>query len=138
MSALQSVGTIVQGDSAKKASEYNAASDEYNAAQVQNDAAVKIQQQQRTAAQVIGNEKAQYGASGISSNEGSAFDVLKQSIAQSAMDSINIQNTANARSYGYERSAVLKRFEGEQAQSASYFTAAGQLLGGAAQVAGAM
>lgn len=135
MSALSSVGTIIQGNAAKNAGEYNAALSDYNASQTENNGAIELQQQQRKAEQVIGNARAEMGASGVSSTQGSSLEVLKQSASQAALDSLNIQAKTAAKAYGYRATGSIQRYEGEEAQSSSRFTAAGQLLGGVAQLA---
>lgn len=135
MSAISSVGTVIQGDAAKNAGEYNAAVSDYNAAQTENDGAIALQQQQRKAEQVIGSARAQMGASGVSSTEGSSLEVLKQSASQAALDSLNIQSKTAAKAYSYRTTGAIQRYEGDQAQTASKYSAAGQLLGGAAQMA---
>lgn len=135
MSALQSIGTIIQGNAAETAGAYNAAQSDYNAAQVENNGAIRVQQQQREASKLIGNARAQMGASGVQTTVGSSLEVLKQSASQAALDSINLQNETIAKAYGLRKTGEIQRYEGQQAKSASRFTAAGQILGGAVQLA---
>lgn len=135
MSAVQAVGTIISGQAARQAGEYNAELSDFNAVQAENDGKLELMQQQREGLKVIGQARAHYGASGVDSTQGSALDVLQQSATQSAIDSLNIQKKTSARAYGYRKTADLQRYEGEQAETASYFSAAGQLLASGASMA---
>lgn len=135
MSALSAVGTMMQASGAQQADTMNANLATYNAGAAGADGAVKLQQEQLKTDLQLGNERAQYGASGVSSSTGSALNILKQSAAQAALDSVTTQNNTNAKVYGYQTNAAVDYSQGQTAIRSGMYTAAGQLFNGVSSIA---
>lgn len=135
---LSGIGTIKSGQAQQVASQYNADTDNQNAATIEQQGALAVQKQQRSAAQTIGSARAQYAASGIDSGAGSALDVIQNSAQQASLDSMLIKYNTDAKAYSLRKSADLTLFEGDTALTSSYLSAAGGLLGGGGKAAGAM
>jgi len=133
---MGAIGNLQKGEAAQQAANYNAQTDMQNASMAEDQGRTQIYSQQRSAAQTIGAARAQYSASGIDSGQGSALDVLEASATQAALDSSMIKYNSDVKAYGYRRSAALGIYEGDQAKTGSYYSAAGSLLSGAGQIAG--
>ena len=125
---MSAVGSIMGGNAAKAAGDYNANIATQNAGIAETEGNIAIAQQQRKAEEVIGQQTASYGASGVSGTTGSPMDLLKQSAATSAMDAANIRYSYNLKAAGYTQNATIDKMQGEMAQQNSYYSAAGQLL----------
>lgn len=132
-----SIGAIKQGQMSQAAGYYNAEVADYNAQEILKAGDIAVQHQKREAAQAIGQARVQYSANGIDANEGSALDVLQNSAANAALESINLKHQYQAKSYGYTATANLSRYQGDQALNSSYYSAAGQLLSSAGAIIGA-
>ncbi|WP_196602347.1 hypothetical protein [Pectinatus frisingensis] len=76
-----------------------AANSAYNGAQAEQQIALKRQQ-------VTGTQRADYGASGIDPNSGSALGVQNSSIMQSLSDQIQARQNAANQVYGYQTESV--------------------------------
>ena len=128
---LGAIGTLQEGAAKQQAGEYNARIAEYNAGQLEAESIVAVQKHDREVAQTVGSARAGYGASGISSSEGSALDQLQNQAERGAIDSLYLKQGYASKAYGYRATAVMNRYEGDMAKESSYYSAAGQLLGGA-------
>ena len=131
-------GTLLGGIQQKQALYANADMEDFNASQIDYMGKHALIKQKRQADQVIGAARAQYGASGVQSNEGSPLDILQQSAAQAALDNIMMKYNYDLEAYGHRRSAKIMRYEGDQAEANAWMSAGGQLLeAGGKAIAGA-
>lgn len=137
-SLFSAVGTMEHGDAAQFAGEINAGQANLNAYNTLEEGRIAGIKQKREATQSIGEARAQYGASGIDTNQGSALDILQNSATNAAYDALNIKHSYEAKAQGYRNSAFLYQYEGDSAYDESRLSAAGQLLSGAGQTYGRM
>lgn len=135
---ISAYGQLQQGAAAKAAGEYNANIARINEAQINAESPIAVQQVAHRAEMAIGKARAQFGASGVQSTTGSALAVLQQSASQAALDEALVKHSYDMKAFGYESTAVLDIFEGNQAASSSQFAAAGSLLGASGGAAGKM
>jgi hypothetical protein len=131
---IQAFGAIKQGQAAKAAGDYNAAIAEQSAQFARQDAALQMQQQDRENRMLLGHNIAAAGASGIKAS-GSVLDVLGDAAQQGELQRQNIFRQGEMKAAGYQNTANLDRMQGDAAQQASYYQAAGALLGGGANAA---
>ncbi len=123
---MGAVGSLQQGRAARAAGEYNHNLLKMQARMIRDKAKQDEQQLIIGARKQVGSMKAAYAASGVTM-EGSPMDVFEESLRMANMDALTIrhQGEMNARMREYE--AKMARFGGNQAQNASYFSAASQL-----------
>lgn len=126
-------GTVLGGMQSKQSAYMNASFEEFNADQIDYMGRQAVAKQKRQADQIIGNARANYGASGVQSTEGSPLDILQQSASEAALDNIMMKYNYDVAAYGKRRSAKIMRYEGDQALENSYLSAAGQLMTSAAK-----
>lgn len=126
---ISAFGQIKQGQQAKAAGEYNFQLQQENAALATQEGDFAIARQKREAEQAIGQATAQYGASGVDTGQGSALDVLQQSAAQGVLDSSKIAYQASLKARGFRQTGDIDLFKGQNAETSSYYSAAGTLLG---------
>jgi hypothetical protein len=127
---MGAAGAIYQGKAEAAAAEYNARLLKLQASQIRQQAASEEKRALVGARKVIGEMRANYGASGVTM-EGSPIDIMEESIKNANTDAMNIryQGEMNARSAEYE--AKMERMKGNSAKNASYFSAAQSLGTGA-------
>ena len=132
-SAMAAYGAIQQGKAAANSANYNAAIASQNAqvAGAQGEAAMQLQR--RDAQRKIGAAMAAYGASGVQMADGSPADVLADSARMSTLDALTIKYNYRLKQLGQEDQAALDSSGATNARTASYFNAAGIVLGGAAK-----
>lgn len=128
--AFTAVSAIQQGQAAKRAGDFNAAVAEQNAGVARNQAAADAEAQQRHARQVIGAQRAAYGASGITL-VGSPIDVLSESASNAELDKLNILHRGEIAAVGYGNTATLERMKGAAGERQGYIGAASGILTGA-------
>ena len=131
---IQAVGAIKQGQAAKAAGDYNAAIAEQSAQFAREDAALQMKQQDRENRMLLGANIAAAGASGIKAS-GSVLDVLGDAAQQGELARQNIFRQGEMKAAGYQNTAQLDLMQGDAAQKASYYQAAGSLLSGGANAA---
>ena len=141
-------GAIQQGKAQSKSYRSQAEAELYNAAVSEQEAQSALQQgnvaeeaMRRDAAQVIGEQQAATAQAGIG-YEGTAADLMKQSIANREYDALAIRYQAMLKRRGFMEQAVQARRQasmlktaGKEAKKASYIAAIGSILGGGAQAA---
>ena len=132
---ISAVGAISQANAQQAASSYNARLREV-------DAGVALEQADRDALQVrISGERAQgsvlagFGASGVSTDEGSPLDVLASSASNAKLDEETVLYKGRLKASGYQSAAALERYSGDTAQKQGYMNAASYLIGGAGNAA---
>lgn len=129
-SAMSAIGALQQGQSAKSAATYNVQIATQNAAIARQNAADKAHQADRETYLRLGSIRAQQGASGGNSGEGSVLDVIGDVAAQSELERQNIIYHGELQARGFENSATLDTYTGETQQRASYWKAGSELLSG--------
>ena len=113
-----------------------AANASYNGAQAESQIA-------RKRAQITGTQRADYGASGIDPNSGSAIEVQNSSIMQSLADQIQARQNAANQVYGYQTESVSNQnlassynAASDNAQTIGKWNMATSLLNGATSLSG--
>lgn len=145
----QAAGNIEAGQAQANASNYNATLAGFNATQATQNAkladeagSAKAEMQGRTTRAEFGAERAGGGGSGVNVNTGSLSDVQASTAEFGHLDALTIRTNAAKEAYGYQtqstdllNQAKLDKMEGQQAKTASYYKAAGTLMGGASDTA---
>lgn len=127
--AIAAAGAIRQGQAAANAAEYNAELAEQNATASRQQAAANAAASDREARKRLGAIEATVGASGVAM-EGSPLDILQESALNAELDRQNILYGGETRSRGYESTATLERYRGDEAETAGYMRAGSELIGG--------
>jgi len=135
---LQAIGTVMSvvgalnsSRSEASASNYNAQVSEQNAATARAQGTADATQQARNNYLRISGIRAGYGASGVSSAEGSPLDILASSVEQAKLDEQNILYNAELRATGYDNNATLDRSRASSSSSGGLYKAASAgLVGG--------
>jgi hypothetical protein len=70
------------------------------------------------------------GASGFDPNSGTNLSLMTETAGQGELDALKIKNNAQRVASGLEAQAVLTTSQGNAAQNAGYFNAAGSILSG--------
>lgn len=129
-SVMSAVGALQQGQAAKSAAEYNATISTQNAGIARQNAADKARQADRETYLRLGSIRANQGASGGASGEGSVLDVIGDVAAQSELERQQIVYQGELQARGFTNDATLETFSGETKQSTSYWKAGSELLSG--------
>lgn len=131
--AISAAGAIQQANAEKSAASYNATLKERDAQIATAQATQEAQQVRWASARAQGALMAGYGASGVTTDEGSPLDVLANSASQAKLDEETVLYRAKLKSTGYLSDAALSRFAGKTAEQQGPLKAASYLLGGAGQ-----
>jgi hypothetical protein len=137
-SAISAVSQISQAQQAKNAANYNAQIAEQQATAARQTASANADRQRRSAERQLGSMQAGYSASGVSSSEGSALDILSQSARDAELDYQTILHGGEMQARGYQNTANLERSRASNAMSSGYMSAAGTLIGGAGKAYGGL
>ncbi|MBS4046572.1 MAG: hypothetical protein KG075_09550 [Alphaproteobacteria bacterium] len=129
--AMKAIGTANQLRGEARASKQNAELADQQALISRQQADADAVLQQRRARKVIGNMRANYGASGLTM-EGSPLDVLEESVSNAEMDRQTILYRGNLRAMGFENTAAQYRARAKNMRNAAYLT----LLTGFAEAGG--
>ena len=146
---IGAVGNIEQGQAEANAANYNATIAGFNADQANRNAAMvseagsaKAAMQSRETRANFGTERARAAGGGLSPNSDSASDVQTSTAELGQLDAMTIRTNAAKEAYGYQtqstnfrNEAELDKMSAKQAKTASYYKAAGSLLGGASDAA---
>ncbi len=123
------------------AANYNAYVNEENAKQALQASAEQERMQRSTAEETIGKIEANYGASGVKGNTGSAMDVLQESARNAEMDALNIRHAGAMKAWAYHSGAALDVAQAANAHVAGNYSVASALIssisGAAASAGGA-
>lgn len=133
--AVSAVGAISIGMAQSNASEYQANVARQNATAAQQQAQQAADLQARKTQQMLGQTRAAYGASGVTS-EGSPLDILASSASAAEEDRQTILYQGHLRAAGYTSDAQLDSMAADSARTNSYFSATGALLSGGAKYYG--
>ena len=129
-SALQGVGSLIAGNQAKKAYDYNAEIDMQNADAARIAGAFNVKRMEKDATTQIGDNIASFAASGVNPYTGSPVEHTIESLANAYQDiEIEKYNTA-AKVRAYESAAAMSKYEGRQAKREGTFKAGVSLLQG--------
>jgi hypothetical protein len=127
---LTAYGQLKKGQDEATISTMDANMNEENARIALQNTGLNEMRQRVIGAKAIGNERAAFGASGVSSTAGSALDVMMDSAANNARDALNIKHAGEMKALGYQNEAGLYRARAGMAQSEAELSAASTLLGG--------
>lgn len=136
-SAFSAAGAYQSGQAGAMAARYNADLAEKNAVLAIQQGAEEERRSRVIARKTIGAARANYGASGVST-DGSAMDVLAESAAAAEQDALNIRNNASMKADAYRAEARMERLRGSAAETAGTLGALGALFGGAGSIGAAM
>lgn len=136
--AVSAMSAISQASQQKNAANYNAQIAEQNATASRQAASANAERQKRSAERQLGSMQAGYSASGVSSSEGSALDILSQSARDAELDYQTILHGGEMQARGYQNTANLERSRAANAMSSGYMSAAGTLIGGAGKAYGGL
>jgi len=131
---MGAAGSIYEGQAAYKAGVYNSGVLKLKAAQIRKQAEQEERQSLVNARKIVGDMRANYGASGITM-EGSPLDVMEQSIRNANEDAMGIRYRGEMEARNAEFQGKLAEFQGRSARTASYFQAASSLIGGGTKAA---
>lgn len=128
---MSAYSAIASGESQRQAANYNAKVQENAAADALQrgaDAAAERRSQTRQlmSQQVTGN-----AAAGISSNTGTALDLLSETAGYGELDALRIVNNSQRQAYGMQAQAELDRYQGGVASRTGKLNAGASLLSGA-------
>ena len=153
---LSAVSTIVgvkgqmdQGKAANNQAQYNAGISRKNAVAAEyaaKDAILRGQRDELTTRleykQIKGKQRAAFAANGVVVDEGSALDVVLDTVAIGEFDALTVRSNAAKEAFNYREQgeefssqAWMQTVAGKDAKRAGYMGAAGSFLGGAASVA---
>lgn len=118
------------GSAAASADNFNANMKEVEATDALSQAAEQVRQQQSSAYQTISSARANYGASGVQSNTGSALAVLSKSAENSEMDALNIKHAGDMKAWADRAGATLDRTAAGNAITQSQWSAATDFIAG--------
>ncbi len=117
-SVFQHQADAQEMDAKMNSAQYNADVANQQADESLKQASEQERQQAVYSTQVIGNEKASYGASGVSGGSGSAMDVLQQSARNAEMDALNIRHAGAMKAWAYQSGARLDMMNKDNAEKA--------------------
>ncbi len=134
-SALSAVAAVRQGQTAQAEAKFQAEQSQQDAVQARAAASTAEDEQRMKARSMIGTQLAAESAAGMQLN-GSASDVLRQSLFSAEADSQQIRYQGENAARGYQNQAAGDLFSGRQAMTNGYLSAAGTLMSGVGSVAG--
>lgn len=134
--AVSAVGAIRQGQAAAASAEYNAKVAGQNEQIAAGQSVAASEALHRDQARKIGTAVASYGASGVDLATGSPTDVLADSARMAALDDLTLKYNYRLKGLGFQNQASLDTANAANSRTASYFSAAGSMLGGGARIAG--
>lgn len=133
--AVTALSAYRQGQAQEANANYQAAQGEENAKQVMQQTSSLEDEQRAKARQVIGAQIAAQAGSGTQLN-GSAADMLRQSLFNAESDAQQIRYEGKNRALGLQGQAAATRLQGKQARQQGTLNAATSLMQGAGQAYG--
>lgn len=121
-------GPLQEGAAKSQAADFNAYTAEENALQSLQQSAEQERQLRVSAYQQIGDARAGYGASGVSSTSGSALDVLQSSAQNAELDALNIKHAGQVKAWSYRTGKAMSVAEGANARMAGNYGAFNAIL----------
>lgn len=122
------IGSILAGQSTSKTLQYNAQIQENNANAALTSASLNADKQELQAQRVIGQAKANYGASGVSATSGSVLNVIAASAGNAELDRQNTLYGGQVKATNYENQASLDSFEADQTMKGAWTSAIGGVI----------
>lgn len=137
------VATVGQGYAAKQQGKFEQGVQNYNARQLENEAIrtrnvgteQELEQREKTA-QLIGAQRAQIGAAGLSLASGSPAALLEDSAYQGEVDALRIRSNFQQQAQSLDDQSSLARAQGAAARQAGNNAFTGSLLQAGAGVFG--
>lgn len=129
--AVSVLGAIGQGNIAQAVGDYNAQLAEQNEVLARKQAAEEERRFRISMAKQLGSLRSAYARAGVTM-EGSPMDVLAESAYTAELDALTIREGGRAQASTLRSEANLERLSGRAQQTGSYYSAASELLGGAA------
>lgn len=124
---ISALGSLFGGQSTANSLNAQADLQMQNAQEAESQGKYDAMKSSLVAGQKIGAITAGYGASGVSSNSGSALEVLRASASNAELDRLNILHGADVKAVNYENQASLDRLSASSALNGSIFSAIGNL-----------
>ena len=126
---------VAASDNAHDTAKYNAEVQENAAKDAQQRGAIAAAEHQDKVRRMIGTQMATAGANGLLTTTGTPLDIMTDTAGMGKLDALRILDNASRQAKGLDDQATLTRIEGDNAQSAGYWNAAGSVLGAASKVA---
>lgn len=130
---LRTVGGVTDSIAARRSANFNASMMDYQAQASIAEAKYKAGILRDRLRRVLGTQRAQYSASGVTM-EGTPEFVQRDTIIQNYMDQIAIERSGEAQAAGYRAQAVITRQQGNQAFWRGLFDTGGDILSSAGSV----
>jgi hypothetical protein len=118
------------GQAQKKASEYNAALAERNAANTRAASEIAAENERKANARKMASLRAGYAESGVDISEGTPLLVAMNSAAEAEKDALRIKWGGDSQANAFLGAATLSRMQGSQAETAGNLGAGASLLKG--------
>lgn len=128
---MRAVGGVTDALAAPRSANFNASMLEYQANASIQEARYKAGILRDRLRRVLGTQRAQYSASGVTM-EGTPELVQRDTIIQNYMDQIAVERSGEAQAAGLRTQAVITRQQGQQAFWRGLFDTGGDLLAGGA------
>lgn len=128
---ISAAGAGAEAQSRSQAAEYNAKINNLNAEAALDQAREDENRQRSYADRQLGDMRASYGASGVSSASGSALEVLAQSASDAERDSLNIRHQGAMKAWAYKSGSSLDTMNAANARMAGGYGVASAIFGGA-------
>lgn len=133
-SLLNAVGAVQQGYAGAATAEYNAKVAESEGLGVMQQAAFEEAGIRRRTDKFKSGQEASIAASGVTP-EGSAAEVLQETVAESELDILATRYGAKVKKMNLDSQAAMSRTQGKQAKMAGWFGAASSILNGVSGLA---
>ena len=124
------IGALRQGEASSSAAKFNAQINEQNAQIARQNAAEQAAESDRDMYLRLGMIRANQGASGGQSGQGSVLDIIGDAAAQGEKNKQNIVYQGELKARGYTNTATLDTYSGNEARTGSYLRAGSELLVG--------
>lgn len=128
---MSAVSSVQQGNAAKSAGRYNAREAENEATRTRNKGTEEENKQRQRVSALASRQRAALGASGVDIDSGSAAAIQEDTKLFGEVDALRIRTNFQDRAGSLDRGAELTRAQGDSAQRAGQFKAAGSLLSAA-------
>lgn len=127
---VSAIGVIQQGQASKKAANFQASVQLQQAAREREIAAANEQDFRRGQSRLMAQRRATLGGSGVQIGTGSPLIGSEDFTSETELGALRIRAGGETQATRLEQQASLTRFEGKQAQTASFFRAGSSLLNG--------
>lgn len=133
-SAVSAIGSLQQGQQQKDYANYQAAQAEADAKAERDAAEVHADKIRKAARQQAGQARAAIAGSGVDVGEGTPVDINSSIYGNAEEDAWSTILTGKSKSNQLNAQAEGFRISGDNAETASYFNAAGSALSGAVSI----